>query len=419
MRVGMYRKQYEERRSSRKKLLFALIPFVCLLGFVLFALGNSITLVVPASLAKTAQGLALNYGITHLSVVRVKVVPDEKLTSTTLAKVMKEQGAKLCLWPHTTTDGLPAQNKSTRSDLADLTEVAKQHYDHMVCHPMPPDSSQVPDKGFAQDKSKLKNIASLPVCGSLSGFIYNSELFKKRNIVVPQSPTEVASCAASYANVFPQGIGMYAADKNGMSSLGLLVDAGFVSADGWKKAASEFLHALYAWTAYSAAGKSITPAVPQKFLSRDEVLQAFKDKKLAGFVGTSYDALILQKRGSSCEFVSLSGSTSDQPPVFYPRYLVSALRGVSQKEQNFITWLFSADAQNAFAQSTFTMPAVHDSKTAHHRTHEVQSSSIYSTEAQHEFKALLSSLYTYDAQARQHFLQQMDTALQRFKEELS
>lgn len=128
--IGAYRKQYEQQRKQKiKKIAVAGFAFVALLLLVV-SFFNSVTIVVPQSLSGAMLPLSLKYGITHLSMVHMRVVPDSELTSSTIADVMKREGASLCIWPNSINDGLGTTDK-----LGDLKEVAAKNYDRLMVMP--------------------------------------------------------------------------------------------------------------------------------------------------------------------------------------------------------------------------------------------------------------------------------------------
>ncbi|MDY2788842.1 MAG: hypothetical protein SOU05_05505, partial [Atopobium sp.] len=128
--VGAYRKQYEQQRKNKiKGILGASVAFA-ILALVVFSFFNAVTVVVPQSLSGAMFPLSLKYGITHLSMVHVRAVPDAELTSATIADVMKREGAKLCIWPNSINDGLGTTDK-----LGDLKDVAAKNYDRFMVMP--------------------------------------------------------------------------------------------------------------------------------------------------------------------------------------------------------------------------------------------------------------------------------------------
>lgn len=442
---GAYRKQYEQQRKHKVKgMIGAAVAFV-IASLVVFSFFNAVTIVVPQSLSGAMFPLSLKYGITHLSMVHVRAVPDAELTSATIADVMKREGAKLCIWPNSINDGLGTTDK-----LGDLKDVAAKNYDRFMVMPYStavktaenantaastsdantsdntaastqstdnqgvtkgeaslnhnePDGAEatmaaIKNAGGIPSNEDLKNgtakskeedqaeaakkaeeakkeaaksgdsskhapefwgVASIPLTGNVSAFVYNPNSFNDAKAIVPQSSEGVVALGHSYPELFPQGVGMWGPSDKTIGSLTYLTDSLDQGDLDWTTATQRYLSELYNWQTTLPDGTTIAPEV-KSLPSREEVLSSFKDGKLAGFIGSSEEAMELKKQGVNCAFMTIPGSSDDSPAVFYPRYSASVLPDVGSREKDFLNWLLADDAQASLAHDTNSLQAAYN-----------------------------------------------------------
>ncbi|WP_028263760.1 extracellular solute-binding protein [Atopobium fossor] len=487
--MGAYRKQYEQQRNRHIKEIVAASVAVVVAALVAFSFFNAVTIVVPQSLGGAMFPVSLKYGFTHLSVVHVRTVPDEELTSTTLADVMKREGATLCIWPNSINDGL-----GTTDNLGDLKEVAAKNYHRFMVMPystaLKPiedaadaaastdaasdaeETSSSYDKGITKGESSLnydepdgaeatmkaieaaggipsdedlKNgtvkskeedqalevqkaedakkeaikagdssayapefwgVASIPLVGNVSAFIYNPDAFSKAEAIIPQTSEGVVAVGHTYPELFPQGVGMWAASDNTIASLVYLTDSLDQGDLDWSVATQRYISELYLWEATTADDTTIAPEVTS-LPSREEVLNSFKDGKLAGFIGSSQEAMELTKQGANCAFITIPGPSDDNPAVFYPRYSASILPEVGARELNLLNWLLEDDAQASLAHDTNCLQAAYNP--------DENTTKPANISLQH--KARISLLERVDEEVRKTSIDAANNAISQLKEE--
>ena len=60
-------------------------------------------------------------------------------------------------------------------------------------------------------------VASIPLVGNVSAFVYNPNSFNDAKAQIPQSSEGVVAVGHSYPELFPQGVGMWAASDKSVS----------------------------------------------------------------------------------------------------------------------------------------------------------------------------------------------------------
>ncbi len=127
----------------------------------------------------------------------------------------------------------------------------------------------------------------------------------------------------------------------------------------WPVATQRYMSELYNWKAITSDDSTIAPNLTS-LPSREEVLSSFKEGKLAGFIGSSEEAMELKDQGVNCEFMTLPGTSDDNPAVFYPRYSASILPEVRSRELDLLNWLLGDDAQASLAHDTKSLQAAYN-----------------------------------------------------------